>query len=387
MELLALLLFIAFPTLGENLYVDPNNPEGFATISAAVKGADEGDVIFVSEGFYVEHVSIEKNISLIGEGADRVLLTYAQIGNTIDISAANDTTTVIEGLTVIAKGGWGIAIADGGSATILNCTITKCSAGAISMINSQSVIHLNRLVENTVGAISIHTDQGSMVTNNIIKDNAGGTGDTWGNTGAIYLFDVSANTLIANNLLKGNQAASAISCWGASPTIKNNVITANTGSGIFFHTAYDKWNPVNSAAPIITSNIVTDNGQYGLYDWQQNANEVVIYNDVYNNAVGDYLQTTSDLGDIDDDPEFVNPSKDDYHLQEGSPCIDAGATGAVHVDPDGSRNDMGLYGGPFAALWIGSYNGPIVTSFEVNPASVQQGGTSTGLATGTTVRE
>ena len=385
-RILALLLFIAVPALGENLFVDPNNPEGFATIAEAVKRADEGDVIFISEGFYAEHVSIEKNISLIGEGADLVILTYAQAGNTIDISAANDTTTVIEGLTITAKGGWGIGIAAAGSATIRNCTIARCSAGAIYMTGgSQSIVRLNQLVENNTGAIYTAGDAGSIISNNIIKDNAGNASqDSWAVGGTLFLVNAAQNTIIANNLIGGNGAnGGAIHCWGAAPTIKNNVIVGSAGNGIYLNST-----GVNVvAAPIITSNIIVDNAGYGINDWQANSSEVVTYNNVFNNTSGDYYQTASDIGDIDDDPEFVNPGKDDYHLQEGSPCIDTGLTGAANVDPDGSRNDMGIYGGPLAALWIEPYNGPVVTGVEVNPASVQQGGTITIRATGTTVRE
>jgi len=383
-HILALLLFIAVPALGENLFVDPNNPEGFATIAEAVKRADEGDVIFVSEGFYSEQVNIEKNISLIGEGADLVILTYAQTGHTINISAENDTTTLIEGLTITAKGGWGITIADGGSATIRNCTITRCSAGAISLSTSSSIVRLNQLTENNAGVIYLNNDQGSIISNNIIRGNISGSGDNWGRRHTFLVKSSAQNTVIANNLIKGNVGSSSILyMWGASATIKNNVIVENEGQAIWMTTSAGG----GTAAPLITSNIITDNTGHGLYDWQPDANEVVTYNNIYNNAGGDYYQVIPDVGDIDDDPEFVNPSKDDYHLQEGSPCIDTGLTGAAHVDPDGSRNDMGMYGGPLAAFWVEPYNGPVVTSVEVNPASVQQGGTITIRATGTTVRE
>jgi hypothetical protein len=40
----------------------------------------------------------------------------------------------------------------------------------------------------------------------------------------------------------------------------------------------------------------------------------------------------------------------DYHLAFGSPCIDAGNPAAEYNDPDGSRNDMGAFGGPDAAI-------------------------------------
>jgi hypothetical protein len=42
------------------------------------------------------------------------------------------------------------------------------------------------------------------------------------------------------------------------------------------------------------------------------------------------------------DPLFVDTANHDYHLQIGSPCIDAGNP-ASPVDPDGSRIDLGCF--------------------------------------------
>ena len=41
-----------------------------------------------------------------------------------------------------------------------------------------------------------------------------------------------------------------------------------------------------------------------------------------------------------------DPGNDDFHLQPGSPCIDAGYPDKIVNDVDGTRNDMGAYGGP-----------------------------------------
>ena len=49
---------------------------------------------------------------------------------------------------------------------------------------------------------------------------------------------------------------------------------------------------------------------------------------------------------IDADPLFNNVSSGDYSLQAGSPCIDTGNPSSEYNDTDGSRNDMGAYGGP-----------------------------------------
>ena len=49
-----------------------------------------------------------------------------------------------------------------------------------------------------------------------------------------------------------------------------------------------------------------------------------------------------------DDPNDGGLSDDDYHLRDSSPAIDAGPSDAALADVDGSRNDLGMYGGPEA---------------------------------------
>ena len=69
----------------------------------------------------------------------------------------------------------------------------------------------------------------------------------------------------------------------------------------------------------------------------------------YSDIEGGYDGT----GNIDSDPLFVEPAYNDYNLQAGSPCIDAGtdffvweADTLVNIPPDeyvGSAPDMGAF--------------------------------------------
>ncbi len=62
------------------------------------------------------------------------------------------------------------------------------------------------------------------------------------------------------------------------------------------------------------------------------------YSDFYNNA----FSSPAGNNNISDDPLFVDSSSGDYHLQEASPCIDAGTSGgAPPVDFDGNARPAG----------------------------------------------
>jgi len=66
------------------------------------------------------------------------------------------------------------------------------------------------------------------------------------------------------------------------------------------------------------------------------------YSDVQDGST--YGAWANGTGNIDADPLFVGSGS--YHLQNGSPCINTGNPGVQYNDADGSRNDMGAYGGP-----------------------------------------
>src|SRR5688572_4245804 len=50
------------------LVVDPSDPEAYQTIAAAVDAAEDGDMILVRPGTYMESVTITKDITLRGDG-------------------------------------------------------------------------------------------------------------------------------------------------------------------------------------------------------------------------------------------------------------------------------------------------------------------------------
>jgi hypothetical protein len=77
------------------------------------------------------------------------------------------------------------------------------------------------------------------------------------------------------------------------------------------------------------------------------------YNDVWDCGTDYYDGFTPGVGCFNTEPMLVDPDAvpPDFHLQKGSPCIDKGDPVPAMNDPDGSRNDVGAYGGPFGGEW------------------------------------
>jgi len=90
----------------------------------------------------------------------------------------------------------------------------------------------------------------------------------------------------------------------------------------------------------IQNNIIAFNRQ-GVNNLHYEAPDIM-YNNVYENETDDYIECSPGEGAISSDPAFVNQRRGDYHLTEGSPCIDAGNHDLPH-DPDATRADMGAF--------------------------------------------
>jgi len=336
------------------------------SIQKGIDAASAGDTVRVAAGTYREMVVMIPGIVLLGAGMDScIIYPYANSGR--DIVYGQDSS-IIEGFHIK---GWnpdmnycvGIRSAtDSRLERIGNNKISQCDDGIYLGIANTEVSN-NIVTDNDVGfALSLGFT--GLVINNSLTDNdlgmdlwfsggptiiknliISGLGDTRGVDG-----DFTDSIFVENNLIVGYEwtAVSLKKFSGEFETapIRNNTLISDGVYGVVL---------INSFSNEIKNNIIAD-GVCGILTYQPYpefpTNPQVSYNDLWNNTQnystdGGGSVDTSLGGNIYSDPMFVGG--DDYHLQYGSPCIDAGDPNIK--DPDSSRSDIGCFGGTWGETY------------------------------------
>jgi hypothetical protein len=206
------------------------------------------------------------------------------------------------------------------------CVISGCDTAGISIRGSSPTIAHSVISGNSGaigGGLQIENGANPTIDHCLISGNDGAMG------GGIFLYD--ADPILRNCTIAGNSSGSmfggGISCISSSPEIVNNIITG-CPSG------------------------------YGIYSDTPNNNLTITYCDFYANVQANFCNVDTNLGLItasnaNGDPcdiyhnIFLNPQFEDagygnYHLQETSPCIDAGASTSP-LDPDNTIADIGAF--------------------------------------------
>lgn len=181
------------------------------------------------------------------------------------------------------------------------------------------------------GALSVVDYSDLTVEHCILRKNVADHG------GAMFLYR-NANPAIRGNLIVDNHAlgnASALYCAYSYPEIANNTLVRNT--------IQNEANPYFESAgllgflakPAFANNVVRQNDPVVDYHHTEFYGAKPHY--TRNNNIAGYGHSG---GNIDADPLFVDPDgsddlpatpDDDFRLQAGSPCVDAGRNSAVPV--------------------------------------------------------
>jgi hypothetical protein len=357
----------------------PANP--FNTIQEGITAAGLVATVNVAAGTYVESPDVyqRRNLMLRGSGAGTIITNLMEKMSIID----SDGITV-EGFTMLGGGSYysGVFVSRSSNVVIRSCSVERVVrdsyryGGGFEAYDSSITLTSNRICNNYGGQkggagyfvrCSL-TFTANTVTNNAAWNSAGGlwlegasTGvsarvtrnnfdwNTADYSGAIDAFGYFNPLQIENNTIVNSGSdyvqggAVRITPWNINATnrIVNNVIK-DTYFPCCYGTRVSLF--VNSTGNVyVANNIFTAANGYGIYSYYPNAGIVAEYNDAYGQS---YYQVIPGAGSITADPLFMNASTNDYRLQAVSPCVNAGNPAAVHNDTNGTRNDMGRFGGP-----------------------------------------
>ncbi len=176
--------------------------------------------------------------------------------------------------------GYGAGMYNEGKSTIADNSLSgnyaTLAGGGICNIGGASII--NNMIENNIGGLDgggIYS-KGATITHNTIENNSVSR-----NGGGIYAGGINGTTIILNNKIRNNSAASAGGIYNSSNnTITNNIISSNVGGGIY---------NALFANPFIDYNEIIGNTGYGI-----NTLSIISSftgNNIYNNTIYDFYYT------------------------------------------------------------------------------------------------
>src|SRR5262249_28212698 len=351
-------------------------PADQPTIQAAISAAAPGDVVLVAPGTYFERINFSgKAIILTSEaGPSGTIIDGSAGGAVVTFNTGEGRGSVLSGFTITNGGsfsGSGVFVSnaspvidtniitanrgcDGvginvsfGSPLITNNQITGntrsgCSGGVggagIKVSGAgAAVIESNFIADNSLtggngGGISLFAAGAPVIRNNrIVRNSVSGLSPA-AQGGAIYIVNQS-DALIVQNLIVGNSAGEGggiywlVPSGARGPRLVNNTIVDNQatvqGSGVFA-------DGFDGNAVLVNNILGAPAGQTALH-WG-NFNDpnppVIQFNDVFTPGGPAYGGICADQtginGNISADPAFVAQQGNDFHIQPGSPVVDAG---------------------------------------------------------------
>ena len=323
-----------------------------------------GDTVYVANGVYYEAIYVDRTIKLIGSSMDSTIIDGTNISG-FDIIYFFENNSTFKNFTITSSNPQRTGINTWES----NIKAESCHIYNITiclLINSSSVSISNFIIQfyqyGILDECPFDTCH-SVYSNNIIfSTNADETPVEFGFGG---------NPTFTNNIVieEGTSVWYGVDTYTSGLTFTNNLISG------FRHTGLDL-SSMPGGSQQATNNVITniiDNGFDGGAIMTGTGSQSTIQNNIITNStigIHKYNSTNvrSDynlfwqvqqlmsgqpfIGDsnIVADPMMINDTVPrisgtyDYHLQAYSPAIDKGNPSVQDVD--GSRSDIGLFGGP-----------------------------------------
>ena len=316
------------------------------SIQPAVDATSPGDTLFIASGFWQESVVLGfyDSLAIIGAGWDSTFLYTDEyqtaallLGDGCYVDGINLRSNWIAGDSyagaslIISSckfvGSLVGAQVHRGTSAVLNCIFDSCSIGISSPGWSVNLHIKNNLITNTTGYTAIQLQANTVLVENNIIINCVGSGNS-SIEGAPYHAVVRNNVFIRGlGGIFGNRVLNNI--------VEGMRLPGPEGGHGIIATAFDT----------VANNILTG-CRVGIDVFEDSLGCLINYNCFWRNDtdIRSYGFPFDSIGNIFRDPMFVNPESLNFHLQAFSPCIDAGEPNIL--DMDGTRSDIGIYGGP-----------------------------------------
>lgn len=322
-------------------------PDEFQSLQTAYDSPfmDSGDTLWVQPGTYDRAYRFAGKDVLIQSVGGKELTVLKRGGTVVSMSRGH-----LKGFTIMAG-----MVELSGTAVMSDCLVT----GVFTFDMAFSGVP--RQLRSAVVASDTATVINCVISNNRkYSITRLGVGGSPADGGGMIVKDRATvrNSRISENV--AGERGGGISVSG-SPTIENTIIDNNYalgwmgGGGLFIN---------EGASPTILNSVIYGNGsrtkRYGAIlgggpdlkimntiVWANSRSSSAAENKVWTSATYSDIQGFEEgTGNIARPPRFVDAPNGDFHLRDDSPCIDAGNPDPVYNDTDGSRNDIGAYGGP-----------------------------------------
>lgn len=359
--------------------VDDGGDAMFTSIQEAILVAGDGDIVQVSAGTYAEALDFcGRLVTVLGaDGAEVTIIDPPDGVPAVSFIHGEGPQARLSGFTI----------------TGADTHDTKDDPGAgIHVIGSCPTL-TDLVIEGNHayfgGGIKMKFGAHALLERVVIRDNAAD-----GCAGGIYICESSPTLIdvqVRDNVAASMNGGGVIIGKGSAPHLHRVLIEGNAaamdGGGIYTLGVADEGLPVDALLTNVTlvgnaCNMLGYGGRGAnvylyldtrvtlrggivaravggeaifTYAWDDGEPPLAVtYTDFHGNAGGDVIsqefgeltQVVEDEGNLTADPLFEDVDGGDFHLAPGSPAIDAGPPEAEWNDPDGSRADMGAYGGP-----------------------------------------
>ena len=256
-------------------------PDDYATITAAIDSASEGDTIFVKEGTYNENLEINKTLSLLGEDKETTIIDGGKVGTVVNITQ--------------------------NSVKITGFTIRNSSNTPQSELSPPPI---------DAGILLYHNVHYCNITGNYLTNNKNG----------IIIFSVSSNNNVFGNKIIDNKYGISLLYSADNNTISGNEIRENDHAGIYMNQVLGN---------IISANNITNNN-HGILTFEVSYNKI-IENQIENNNRG--ISSGWNAKHIIYHNNFINNPVQVYYNSSSVSTWDNGSEGNYWDDYTGVDND------------------------------------------------